>query len=175
MRYCCRQGCRVLFNPILPRSPITTLRSIAVITCSTRPCRIGHLIAQHVTAQLRACLSQLGYFTSFSIIVTYRAAFGKIHPPHSAYGSAMLLSPGSVRILFRNIVHKIGVLYSNTTVSCNNSPCIYRTFLRPINSSVHFSLRGRNRADLAVPRKPEQKPEKHGRTTTITSCQRCIS
>ncbi|KAF7907805.1 hypothetical protein EAE99_011930 [Botrytis elliptica] len=35
-------------------------RSIAVTTCSTRPSRIGHLIAQHVIVELDCHLSKLG-------------------------------------------------------------------------------------------------------------------
>lgn len=38
------------------QDPSILSRSIVVITCSTRPGRIGHLIAKHVTSQLTSCL-----------------------------------------------------------------------------------------------------------------------
>jgi NAD(P)H-dependent FMN reductase len=46
-------------NPI-PNPQQDGLRSIAVVTCSTRPSRIGHLIAQHVASQLSSSLSSNG-------------------------------------------------------------------------------------------------------------------
>ncbi|THV44268.1 hypothetical protein BGAL_0685g00010 [Botrytis galanthina] len=47
-------------NNILHDEDHIQSRSIAVITCSTRPSRIGHLIAQHVMVQLDSHLSKLG-------------------------------------------------------------------------------------------------------------------